>query len=321
MKWLALVCTAIAWAPAQEALNQLAEIKARVAANQQRLPNYTCTETIERTRRHNNNGKFQAVDRVRLEVALVNSKEMYGWPGGDRIAEEEITNLVSGTIGNGDFALLERAVFFTPEALIGPALTETRFGRSVMRYEYHVPLAFSGYHLRVPPKEALVAFHGSFWVDAQSLELQHLDVTVDAIPPFLGISAASNAVEFAPVDIGGVSFRLPHQTELHITDRSGWEYRNQTTFLKCHQFTGESILKFVEEGTAIADAPPTQAAPANVVLPAKFSLDLALSEAIDGHTAAVGDLFTAVLERPLRPGADFLAPKKVAVRGRILKTR
>jgi len=319
MKWLALTGCAVFSLSAQSDLSQLAGIKARVAANQSRLPNYTCTETIERFRRRGDRGKFQTIDRVRLEVALVNNKELFGWPGGDRIAEEEITNLVSGTIGNGDFALLERAVFFTPDAAIGPALAETKSGQTVLRYDYRVPLAASGYHLRVPPKDALVAYHGSFWVDAQTLELQHLDVTVDAIPPFLGLTAASNAMEFAPVEIGGSSFRLPRQTELKITDLRGWENRNQTAFRNCHQFTGESVLKFVEEGVEVAAPSAIDSAPKPVLLPGEFSLDLALGESIDAKTAAIGDPVHATLEQPLRARGDTLAPKGAMVRGRILK--
>ncbi|HME09479.1 MAG TPA: hypothetical protein VKG25_20635, partial [Bryobacteraceae bacterium] len=321
MKLWTLTCWAILAAPAQESISQLAEIKTRVAANQERLPNYTCTETIERSRRRADSRKFRPLDRVRLEVALVDNKELFGWPGGDRIAEDEITHLVSGTIGNGDFALLERAVFFTPDAVLGPPLAETFSDRAVLPYEYRVPLAASGYHLRVPPKDALVAYHGTFWVDAQSLELQRLEVIVDAIPPFLGISAASNTVEFASVEIGGTSFRLPRQTELRITDQFGRENRNQTTFQNCHEFKGESVLKFVDEGTEIASAAVAEETVRPVSLPEIFSLDLALNGNIDARTAAIGDPVSAVLEQPLRAPlhahGEVLAPKGAIVRGRI----
>jgi hypothetical protein len=317
MRLLALACV-IGVAQSQDSLSQLAEIKERVAANLRRLPNYTCTETIERSRRRGDKGKFQPLDRVRLEVALVDNKELFGWPGGERIAEAEITNLVGGTIGNGDFGLLEHAVFFTPDAVLSAAFQEARNGRDVLRYEYRVPLAASGYHLKVPPKEALVAYHGSFWVDARSLELQSLVVTVDAIPMYLGISAAVNAIEFAPVEIGGANFRLPHQTELKITDHAGWENRNQTSFRNCHQFLGESVLKFVEEGTDIAASQTPQAPPKDIQLPDEFSLSLSLQEDIDIRTSAIGDLVTAVLEQSLRANGENLAPKGAVVRGRIV---
>ena len=90
----------------------LSNIKLRVAENLQHLPNYTCTETIEREMRWPYQKKLEMVDTVRLEVALGEKKEMYGWPGSNRIAESELTKLVGGTIGNGDFGLLVESIFF-----------------------------------------------------------------------------------------------------------------------------------------------------------------------------------------------------------------
>ena len=43
-------------------------------------PNYTCIETVERWVTPKN-GKRTLQDRVRLEVALVDGKEMFSWPG------------------------------------------------------------------------------------------------------------------------------------------------------------------------------------------------------------------------------------------------
>src|SRR5260370_29219607 len=46
----------------------LSRIKVRAAENLQRLPNYTCTETIERSRRARKSRRFDPVDTLRLEV-------------------------------------------------------------------------------------------------------------------------------------------------------------------------------------------------------------------------------------------------------------
>src|SRR5207244_4252652 len=48
----------------------LARIKNRMGENLRRQPNYTCLETIERTRRPQG-GKAKIEDTLRLEVALV----------------------------------------------------------------------------------------------------------------------------------------------------------------------------------------------------------------------------------------------------------
>src|SRR5450756_2396414 len=114
MRWLS-ICLAVQACLAQQDLPPdvllLAKIKVKMAENLNRLPNYTCKQTVERSRRRTPARKFELLDTVRLEVALVEGKELYGWPGANRIVESEIGHLVGGTIGNGDFGLLARAFF------------------------------------------------------------------------------------------------------------------------------------------------------------------------------------------------------------------
>src|SRR5207237_772673 len=79
-------------------------IKARAAENLQRLPNYTCTETIERTRRLHGSRKFQPLDILRLEVALVEGKELFSWPGAGKFEERGIGEIVGHGAASGKVA-------------------------------------------------------------------------------------------------------------------------------------------------------------------------------------------------------------------------
>ena len=128
--WLFLAVTAALAAPqpdpgvAPEVL--LARIRLRMKDNLERLPNYTCRQTIERSQRLSSSRRFRLVDAIRLEVALVGGKELFAWPGETSFQDREISQLVSGgAIGNGDFALHARSVFLQgllmrdPEGLSG----------------------------------------------------------------------------------------------------------------------------------------------------------------------------------------------------------
>src|SRR3954463_4528219 len=76
----------------------------KMIANLARLPNYTCLQTIERKVRHPSSRRTELVDMVRLEVALVDGKELFSWPGAGHFEDKEIGQLVSGgAIGNGSF--------------------------------------------------------------------------------------------------------------------------------------------------------------------------------------------------------------------------
>lgn len=241
----------------------VAKIKVKMAENLDRLPNYTCQQTIERSRRRMPARKFELLDTVRLEVALVEGKELFGKPGANRIVESEITQLVGGTIGNGDFGLLARSIFLSSGGsftYVGDTLLD---GRKTIRYDYRVPLLSSGYHVRVPPKEAVVAYHGSFWVDPDSLDLIRLDLTVDDIPLYLGLASATKTLEYRRAIIGGKDFLLPFDAELRMTDLNGTENRNRTRFHGCRQYVGESVLSFADPppDAPAAAKPPSPDAP------------------------------------------------------------
>ena len=60
---------------------QMNRIRVKVTSDLSRLPNYTCLETIERSIQEPPSKRFQLLDLVRLEVALVDSAEMFAWPG------------------------------------------------------------------------------------------------------------------------------------------------------------------------------------------------------------------------------------------------
>jgi hypothetical protein len=297
--------------------NLLERIRIRMAQNLNGLPNYTCLETIERSRRKPAGRKFEPLDRVRLEVALVEGKEVFGWPGGEKIAESEITNLVSGTIGNGDFALFLKSIFLGAGGTFHSGGETTLDGKRAMRFDYAVPLSASGYHLRMPPRQALVPYHGSFWVNPESLDLMRLELVVDAIPPYLGIAAASDSMDYGRVDIGGSTFLLPQRSELDLTDLDGRENRNHTRFTACRQFTGESTLSFADVAETASQA---QAAARNPLdLPNDLESDFSLMTPIDPDSSAVGDLIRAKLDRDIRAPHQPVIPKGAQLVGRIAR--
>jgi hypothetical protein len=194
----------------------LGRIKAKAAENLQRLPNYTCTQTIERAHRNGKARKFEPLDTLRLEVALVEGKELFSWPGAGKFEEKGIGEIVGGggAIGNGSFALHARSVFLSR----WPTFTyfgETNLnGRRAIRYDYRVPQMLSGYQIRIGPNEAFVEYHGSFWVDADSLDLIRLEVHADNPPPNLNLTEANETMEYQRARIGGGDFLLPQSSEL-----------------------------------------------------------------------------------------------------------
>ena len=84
----------------------IAKIKMKMEDTLHGLPNYTCTETIERSRRRPPAKRFELQDVIRLEVGLVRGKELYALPGSYNFEEKTIEEFVNeGAISNGNFAI------------------------------------------------------------------------------------------------------------------------------------------------------------------------------------------------------------------------
>ena len=132
--WSLLLVTCAAGQPLAPETLLLARIRQHMEQVLTRQPNYTCLETIERSRRSGRGRKFQLVDALHLEVAVVEGKELFSWPGEREFKERDLRELApTGAIGNGSFALHARSVFLSSSPLITYAGEEVLDGRPVAR--------------------------------------------------------------------------------------------------------------------------------------------------------------------------------------------
>ncbi|MBS1827728.1 MAG: hypothetical protein JST93_20615 [Acidobacteria bacterium] len=295
----------------------LAKVKLRAAENLEKLPNYTCLETIERSRRRVSTRRFELVDLLRLEVGLVDRKELFAWPGSGEFTDTEIADMVGhGAIGNGSFALHARSLFLSgiPDfTYIGERIRE---GRATHRWAYRVPLIHSGYTMRVKPQKGIVGYQGSVWVDASTLDLLRIEIQVTEIPPNLPISTSTETLDYQSVPIAGANFLLPQSSELTIVDLQGNESRNRTRFSNCRQFSGESVLTFDEAPGAVSE---TRKPSTKIELPADLEPELELRTAIEPGVTAVGDAVEAIVTKDVKRKGVVYLPKGAKVTGRVWK--
>jgi hypothetical protein len=294
----------------------LARVRLKVKENLARLPNYTCLETIERAARRKPTDKFTISDNIRLEVAYVEGKELFGWPGAAKIEEPDIKKLVRGAIGNGDFAITPRNIFFTPSTKIHLAGEPDLDGKHAIKFEFSVPRNANVYTIESDSGIDYVGLQGSFWVDAGTLDLIRIESGAYDIPPKLGVESSVTTLNYGTVSIGSSTFLLPQHSEFFITLVNGYGNRNRMTFHGCRQFSGVSVLKF-EEPTGEPVAVVPQHTVANINLPDSFEVEMKLASPIDSSTAAIGDSVRATLAQNIKSGRDIVVPKGAEVSCRI----
>ena len=295
------------------------QVRSKMIANLSRLPNYTCLQTIERKVRRAPSRRYEPVDMVRLEVALVDGRELFSWPGAGKFEDKEISQIVSGgAIGNGTFALHAKSIFQSRSARITYVGEVTKNNRTVLQWDYEVPQLLSGYTLRVGSREAIVGYHGTIWANPETLDLLRLEVEADNIPPELHIARAMDSVAYMRADIGGQSFLLPQSAELKMVDEGNSENLNVTRFTGCRQYTGESVLVFTDPAV---DAGMPAAAAKTIDVPGGLLLEVSLETPIASETSATGDPVTGVLRKAVKKNGAVIAPKGALLHGRITTLR
>jgi len=306
--------------PAQGA-DLLPAIREKMTAVLQRQPNYTCTETVERTRQAAGS-RSRIEDTLRLEVALVDGKEMFAWPGAKQFEDHELNDLVAtGMFGSGNFAIYPRILFLSNVALFEDRGQTELNGRPAVRYDFRVSRLTSGHRLRVNNREAVVGFHGSFYADPVTLDLRRMEVVAEDIPAELNLLGAETTVDYGRLRIGDEEFLLPVDSELMMAMPEAVN-RNWVRFSSCRRFTGESTLSFSDPilNDASTPATPTEvaAAPREVMIPAGLTLQLEMSD-LDLMQAAVGDPVEAILRADLKIRRQLLAPRGGIAHGRIVQ--
>jgi len=283
----------------------------------ERQPNYTCLETVERTRRAPG-GTTQVEDTLRLEVALVDSKEMFAWPGSKEFEDKEPTELVSsGMFGNGNFALYPRMLFGGGGPAFVYAGEADVNGRKTAQYNFRVAKLMSGYRLSVNRQRATVGYHGSFYIDLETLDLRRVALTPDNIPPEFQMTATEDRVDYDQVKIGEERFLLPVESSLMMQFPEVVS-RNRVRFSGCRKFTGESTLVFLDDDLIEAQAGGA-AAVKEAILPVGADVPLVLTSEIVLAQGVVGDTIEAKLNSDIKAGKDVMAPKGAIARGRIVK--
>jgi len=318
-----------------EASELFRKVRAKVLEDVSHVPRYTCVQTINRAQYRPQYGARPANcrdliaarkqlaslgyllsrDRVRLDVAIVDGAETFSWAGARRFETSHVDELVtSGTTGSGEFVSFLISIF-GPDANAISRLRPTLFA-------YSIPAEKSHYRYRTNGPERTAAYHGTFVVDPATAELKRLTVETDDFPPEEAACSVEDTMDYHRVKIGNGDFLLPEVAAMNVLYNSGIESVNETRYSECHEYAGESTIRF-DDGTATPpDAPsvPAKISAPPRPLPSGLHFRIGLTSPIHSETAAAGDAITGVVLRDVKDRKlGVIARKDDVVHGRILQ--
>jgi len=331
---------------APDAVEVLAQARARISITMRRLPKYACIQTIDRSyfrrisssraagavappcdqlsadkKKGNKRASLVSTDRLRLDVAQGEGREMTSWPGASRFDMQDIDQVIDrGPIGTGSFGGYLVDIFDNEGARFDYLGEKTSGSGHVFVYGFQVAQEASHYEIRADDSWLITGYDGTFEVDPDSFELKRITIQTPELPPETHLCEAASTLDYQRVRIGDGDFLLPRQSQLHLMLRDTQETNNVITFTDCREYQAESALRFGSAPSASVSKGGTNAQP-HEPLPAGLALELRLIGEIDSDTAAAGDRVAATVVNAVHPpkSTEVLVPAGAVAHGRITR--
>jgi hypothetical protein len=212
-----------------------------------KLPDFICTELVERTDRTSpTNIK---ADRLTIQLSYFGQKEKYKLIAMNGNKTEQRLESLDGLITGGEFGSLLLGVFETSSgADFQWKETSAIRKRPATVYTYRIARARSHYMLghraaNGSMTSSPAGYHGEVALDDETGRVLRLTASADDIPKDAAIFQSSVEVDYDFVDVAGKSYLLPSHSSAQM-ERSYRKIANTVTFSGYRKFEADSTIDF-----------------------------------------------------------------------------
>lgn len=212
-----------------------------------KLPDFICTENVERTDRTSpTNIK---ADRLTVQLSYFGQKEQYKLLTINGTRTNQSFESLEGLISAGEFGSLLLGVFDPSSAadFAWKASSDLRKHHTFV-YTYRIARAKSHYMLGARASAgnlvaAAAGYHGEVVLDSETSRALRVSASADDIPSTSGILQSSVEVDYDFIDVAGNNHLLPSRSESHM-ERKYRQIANVVTFAGYRKFEAESTIDF-----------------------------------------------------------------------------
>lgn len=289
----------------------------RLKALQTFKPNlsFICFETITRSERSSGSSAFHTIDSLSLEVAMVDGKELFSWPGDSKFSNHPPKQLVAaGFTTSGEFLANVQNVLLSNNAVLSYVREGKLHQTKTLQYHFTLSSLVSGYRVFGNDQSAIVPTSGELWVNSDSLELMRLELRADKIPPELGIDHVLTRTDFVASTVGNRRVLLPDVATVTLAEENGRVSKNEISFGHFREYSSKSLVLSNDGSLQKQDLHQDEI---EEFLPGGLNINLKLTAPISLQTVRIGDQIGAIVINDVRHKRKVVIPRGTAISGRI----
>jgi tetratricopeptide (TPR) repeat protein len=282
-----------------------------------KTPDYTCLESITRTR-IDTRGKPQDASLFRVEIGISNDREIYGYAGGKRFSSEGLAAMLGNSFSTtGMFGMLARGLIAGNGVTIAFGGPEILDGEAVYRYDFHSIPGEARWSIQYGKSSARAGEDGRFFVDRAGLTLRRVQVRAVQIPDDLKLRELDAVIDYQPETVGGGTVLLPYEARVHAEEGSGMQRLSRMFFNHCRAFAAESTVSFDVDNSQEQSRHPAK----SPGLPPDLEIAVSLASPVSVTTAAGRDVLKARVAAPVSLRGHEIIAAGAAIEGRVRPCR
>ena len=225
------------------------EVRQKVKDYVDGMPDFICTQEVQRSMDFDGSGAWQRIDELRYELTYNRKHETYKpMPVNGLLSPRNINNS-GGASSAGEFAsTLDNLFDPATEAVFKPAGKEKLGTHQTLIYDYRVTQQKSKLDVRIGDDAPFIAgYAGSVWIDEKTKDVLRIEQAIENPPAQYRTFTGDKTIDYEMVKLRGVEAEvlLPIRAEVMMLNRAQKSYsRNLISFKFYRKF--ESDIKFIE---------------------------------------------------------------------------
>ena len=212
------------------------------------MPDFICTQEVERFIDTDGSGAWQRMDNLRYELTYNRKKETYKPIAANGLLSPPRASVAGGATSAGEFASALDDLFDSKsDTYFTPAGKEKLGTHQALIYDYHVAKDKSKLDVKIGDDAPFIAaYSGSVWIDADTKQVLRIEQAIEDPPAQYRTFSGDKIIDYEMVKLRGtdVEVLLPVKAEVMMLNRAQRGYSRNVIYFKFYR-KFESDIKFI----------------------------------------------------------------------------